>query len=255
MDSNQRSISDELGGLQNYRCNEFGHLCGGQRPPHSVTQPTVLTDCVPAEGQGRLEPVADFVKFVKGLKGNAPERLFVAALAGIPDSYVVEPMSQLLPSGLTEMQPSVRHSCVAPNSNGLDFADPGIRIASWVNAFPTTNARLASICEQDFKGAMEDIALALRALVRPPCLDHPVALTKDGRPNCQVALSSGSGKPFDKAVPECVAGSATFPCWRLDEVPACVSGPQLSVCWDAACDPAKAPASMERALGSCAVGP
>ena len=256
MDSNQRALQDELGGLDNYRCNEFGHLCGGQRPPHSVTQPTTLQDCVPAEDKGRLVPVNEFVKFVQGLKPNAPERLFVAALAGIPDSYVVEPVPQLLPNGITELQPAVRHSCIAPNSNEMDFADPGVRIASWVNAFPASNAKLASICEQDFKPAMEDIARTLRdALVRPPCLEHPVALTNDGHPNCQVALSAGAGKPFDRLVTECATGGATFPCWRLDEVAACASGPRLSVCWDAACDPTKAPASMERAQGSCAVGP
>ena len=34
-DSSSMTISDPLGPLQSYRCNEFGHLCGGKRPPAS----------------------------------------------------------------------------------------------------------------------------------------------------------------------------------------------------------------------------
>jgi hypothetical protein len=251
-DPSQRTVATELGGLQNYRCNEFGHLCDGRALPHQISQEMTLANCTPAEEKGRLLPVADFVKFVQGLKED-PGRLFVAALAGPAGPYTLFPAPADVGNNATEIQPSIRHSCAAPDQPLADYADPAIRVAAWVNAFPPTQRKLASICEQDFKPAMEGIAHALGALVQPQCLEHPVALTKSGRPNCQVAMSSGSGQPFAEEVPECTAGGTAFPCWRIDAAASCAGGAQLNVCWEAACDPTKAPATRQNAEASCAI--
>jgi hypothetical protein len=250
-DPNQYLLSDPLGGLQNYRCNEFGHLCDGVPPPHQVSQPVTLNNCVPAEDKGRLVRVADFVAYLKELKPD-PQRLFVAALAGEPTKYVVNAELRDLPNAGKEIQPVVEHSCMAPD-NITDFADPAVRVAAFINSFPPSNAKLASICEQDFQPAMEDIARALSALVKPPCLEHPVGLTKDGHPNCQVAVTSSS-TAYDKPVPECTTGGTTFPCWRINQLAACPVGGQLNVCWEETCSPEKAPGTMTRAQATCAVG-
>jgi len=110
-----------LGALQSYRCNEFGHLCGGAPPPHgydfstnmfnlatgtyrTATGPgtggVVLNDCVSAEENGKTDPLladpsgapdptmghlfpttAQFVGYLRGLKAN-PADVFVSAIAG-----------------------------------------------------------------------------------------------------------------------------------------------------------------------------
>jgi hypothetical protein len=251
-DPNQIMLSDPLGGLQNYRCNEFGHLCDGVPPPHQVSQSVTLNNCVPAEDKGRLVRVADFVAYLKSLKPD-PQRLFVAALAGDPSKYTIDAEPRDLPNGGKEVQPTIRHSCTATDNPKDDYADPPVRVAAFIRSFPESNSKLASICEQNFQPAMEDIARALSALVRPPCLEHPVALTAKGRPNCQVAVTSG-GTARDTLVPECTAGGTVFPCWRLDQLADCPVGGQLNVCWEETCDPAKAPATAASAEATCAVG-
>jgi len=110
-----------LGALQSYRCNEFGHLCGGQPPPHGYdlmshmfdlptgtyrtaagagTGGVMLQSCVSAEDMGKTDPlikdphgngdpsnghlwptVGVMTSFVLGLKAN-PDDILVAALAG-----------------------------------------------------------------------------------------------------------------------------------------------------------------------------
>ena len=118
---NSATDATGLGALQSYRCNEFGHLCAGQPPPHgydvlsaqfdlatgsyrTATTPgtggVVLQGCVSAEALGKVDPevrdpfgnsdptnghlwpkVGDLTEFIRGLKAN-PDQILVAALAG-----------------------------------------------------------------------------------------------------------------------------------------------------------------------------
>jgi len=110
-----------LGALQSYRCNEFGHLCGGAPPPHGYdfatstfnlatgtyrtaagpgTGGVVLNDCVSADENGKTDPllrdpmgtpdptmghlfptISQFVGYLRSLKAN-PADVFVSAIAG-----------------------------------------------------------------------------------------------------------------------------------------------------------------------------
>jgi len=110
-----------LGALQSYRCNEFGHLCGGAPPPHgydfatnTFNVPTgtyrtaagpgtggiVLNDCVSADQNGKTDPlvsapngepdpsmghlypsISAFTDALRSLKAN-PADVFVSAIAG-----------------------------------------------------------------------------------------------------------------------------------------------------------------------------
>jgi hypothetical protein len=163
-DPRQLHLSDPLGGLYSYRCNEFGHLCGGQPPPHFVPdgQTVTLSGCVPAEEKGRLTHVADFVSFVKGLKTD-PRKVFVAALAGPPEPYTVTTHTALIGSAM-EVQPAMAHSCTAASDSS--YADPVVRIKSWVDAFGA-NGTLENICADDLSGPMARIGAALGAAIRP----------------------------------------------------------------------------------------
>lgn len=161
-DPNQQSLADPLGGLQSYRCNEFGHLCGGVAPPHQPpATPVTFDSCVPAESQGRLTLVSDFIAFVKGLK-SSPDKVFVAAMAGPVTPYAVESKMFMLGNGGVEVQPQVRHSCSNPSGT---YADPAVRVKTWVDAFGT-NGVFESLCPDDLGPPMMRIAQALSASIR-----------------------------------------------------------------------------------------
>src|SRR5262249_8144002 len=48
-DSSSMTVTDPLGPMQSYRCNEFGHLCSGQKPPRQPASQVDLGMCVSAE--------------------------------------------------------------------------------------------------------------------------------------------------------------------------------------------------------------
>src|SRR5262249_41604002 len=87
-DPASRLVSDPLGPQSSYRCNEFGHLCNGQRPPRTPAGTTELTGCVSAE-DGTLLKVSDAAARLKALKAD-PRMVLVASIAGPPSPYVVE---------------------------------------------------------------------------------------------------------------------------------------------------------------------
>lgn len=159
----QQTVADPLGGLQSYRCNEFGHLCDGQRPPHNVSSlPVTLNNCVSAE-DGRLVTVKDFVDFVRTLKPGRPDAVMVAVIAGPPTPYMVAAGTFRLANGSCEMQPQVSHSCMQTSG---EYADPAVRISQAVDSLGA-NATMATICADDFKPALTKIAQAIgRTLVQ-----------------------------------------------------------------------------------------
>ena len=95
-DPTQVRISDPLGPLWSYRCNEFGHLCNidGKMQPPPRGPADHLQGCVSNEtSTGRLTKVADEVAFLKGLKTD-PSRIVVAAITGLPSDYSVRMIQQ-----------------------------------------------------------------------------------------------------------------------------------------------------------------
>jgi hypothetical protein len=123
-------VSDPLGPLQSYRCNEFGHLCGGHPPPRTPVGPTDLSGtCVSAE-DGRLLRVADIVTALKRLKSN-PNQVLVSTIAGPPSPYVVDAAPAQVKTD-PSMWPYVQHSCMALDGT---YADPGIRLTQLAGAF------------------------------------------------------------------------------------------------------------------------
>jgi hypothetical protein len=173
-----------LGALQSYRCNEFGHLCddpaGGTAkvpPPHALTANVTLTGCVSAENDGKTDPavhdpsngnpdptmghlltVASFVDFLKSLKGD-PRDVFLAAVVGPPEPYVVVPQMNTAAGG--EIDPTIQHSCTATSDPSQpEYGDPAVRITQAVSSFGA-NGITQSICDPDFNAAMVSLATAI----------------------------------------------------------------------------------------------
>ena len=164
-DSSSALISDPLGPLKSYRCNEFGHICGGQAPPRTPAGPTDLTGTCRSAEDGRLLRVADVVAALKRLKAD-PAKVLVAAIAGPKAPYVVD----VLPPDLPDVAkwPAVDHSCMETEADGsVTYGDPSVRIAAWVEAFGA-NGVFENICAGDFRAALQDIARDLGMIISCP---------------------------------------------------------------------------------------
>src|SRR5213075_883161 len=88
------TVDSPLGLPASFRCNEFGHLCMGARPPRlppsgNPAEVVTLDGCMSAEGRGMLTPVATIVSQVRALKAYPDQQILVAAIAGPPSPYAV----------------------------------------------------------------------------------------------------------------------------------------------------------------------
>jgi len=158
-DSTMNSASAPLGYVGSYRCNEFGHLCDGARPPRlppdgNAADVIALEGCHSAESAGMLIPIASLVAQLRALKPFPDQQIIVAALAGPREPYEVH---WLVRSGETAPRPHVAHSCTAPD---LSWADPAVRIADWVNAFGA-NGLFLSACDTSFAPSLDRLAQLL----------------------------------------------------------------------------------------------
>jgi hypothetical protein len=194
-----------------------------QPPPRGAADN--LQGCVSAE-DGRLTRVRDEVDFLRSLKADPDNQIFVAAIAGIPTSYGIE-MIQL--QGEPELHPNMKHSC----TNGSEFADPAVRIKQWVESFHA-HGLMQTICDANFGQSLTKIAEGVRVLIKPQCIQG-TAVDRDPatpalEPECQVSDTyvDEQQHTHEAAVHAC-AQDATPPCWSLDEDPACTGGKRLNV--------------------------
>lgn len=154
-DPSMQTLADPLGGLQSYRCNEFGHKCDQPLPHGAAGLPMTLTGCESKE-DGRLVTVNGFIDFLFSLKPMHPERIFVAAIAGPTTPYTITSHLFMLGNGDTESQPAIQHSCTS-GMQGSEYADPAVRVQQWTQAFGP-NSYFGNICSDDLGLTMSSIA-------------------------------------------------------------------------------------------------
>jgi len=213
-----RLLTDPYGPVDSYRCNEFGHLCGGQPPPRGTA--SGLLDCHSNETDGaRLVKVGDFVSFLRTLKPD-PAQLRVAVVAGPASPYATT-----LQPGATGDVVQVTHSCTGANG----AADPAVRLADLVDRLGTSGL-YETICADDFGPAMQHIAEALiepkAGCLRGEPVDRDPAMP-GLQPDCTVSQThrTGDGTAFEVAVPGCDSTAAGSPCWRLAPDARCAAAP------------------------------
>jgi hypothetical protein len=282
------SVSDPLGlgALQSYRCNEFGHLCDGQPPPHMAPGSIqTLENCVSAEENGKTDDgvvdpvnhqpdptkghlwpsVDEFTKFIKMFKSN-PDDILVAAIAGPTKDamgrslYRVKGEANSAAGG--EIDPVVDHSCTQTTSDASmpEYADPGVRIEQWVTNFGV-NGLFYPICANDFSVAMTGIAKKIHAKLGASCISTTIATKPDDptKHNCQVQqkITDSSNKVTTIMLDECEAGNANAPCYVLTpNAPACTdpnAKTLFKVCNDASCMMMPGSTESKDANISCAV--
>jgi len=230
IDPTQTLMSDPLGPLWSFRCNEFGHLCNIngtlQPPPRGVAMD--LQGCESNDtSTGRLTHVADEIAFLRGLKPD-PSQIMVAAITGPATPYSIE----LIPNPSTnENIANIVHSCV---ENSGEYADPSVRILQWVQGFGS-NGLFLTICADSFAPALMTIATKLSTLLGPQCIN---GVLRDGDPTtpavdpiCTVTDSYvNQGTTITSAVESCASNGNTPPCWALaDDAMNCPNGHVLQV--------------------------
>ena len=209
-------VSDPLGPLGHYRCNEYGHLCSGVAPPRLSPNPNDLTTAVTLENcvsneSGMLTPVASVAAGIKALKAD-PSRILAAAITSPATPYTV--MWQPPRSGAdTQPWPVVEASCT--NNGDGTFGDPSVRTAQWIEAFGD-NGFLASICDNTYVASVSAIASKIGALVGPKCITAAIQQDSGGEPQCTVSahITDGGGVT-DEVVPSCLVSGGVAPCWTL----------------------------------------
>ncbi|NVB77134.1 MAG: hypothetical protein HOV81_01950 [Kofleriaceae bacterium] len=194
-----------LGPLQSFRCTRFGVTCDvNGATPDDMNQANVKGQCHSNESSTYLMPMGPYATFFKGLKQRDDDVLF-AALIGDPTPVEVEMRTP--PASSTPI-PALAHSCEYASANGLDVADPGVRIAELANKFPRHS--IGTVCMQDLSSPLTNIAVQVRSLTGNPCLTQDIALPAD----CIARDVVGS---TSTTLPACNNGASSTnkPCFEL----------------------------------------
>jgi hypothetical protein len=160
-DTSSSLVSDPLGPLASFRCNEFGHLCNGQPPPRTPTREETPLSCVSTE-DGVLLRVADVASRLRALKDLPDQQIVLAAIAAPPAPYNVGVGSRTTSAGVTEDQPEIRNSCQSLTGWG----NPGVRVAQLLNSFGA-GGHLQSICDDSYRPTMQWVGEQIVKRLRP----------------------------------------------------------------------------------------
>jgi hypothetical protein len=231
VDPSQIRMSDPLGPLWSWRCNEFGHLCnigGTLKPPPRGPAMGNLQGCTSNEtASGKLTHVGDEAAFLKGLKSD-PRQILVAAITGPSTPYTIEMIQNPMD---IEQHPNIVHSCT---QNSGEFADPAVRIQQWAEAFGD-HSIVQTICGNSFAPALMLIATEIGKLLGPGCVTSNLVDSDLGtpglQPECDVVdrYVNDQGKLVSTTLRACSASGNTPPCWSLDIDANACAGPFLEL--------------------------
>jgi hypothetical protein len=193
--------SPALGPLGSFRCTRFGVVCDPDD-----TSPGAKADCAPRPG-ALVEDVGPFIDALLAVKPD-PRMGMVAGIVGDPAPFALELRP---PPGGGTAELALAHSCTFQGSTGPEVADPAVRLAAFVDAFPG-RSELTSICSRDLSAPLFEIGATARKLVGDPCLDTPgLADTSPDpgiQPACEVIDVRDSAPDAPRTLPSCAPGRA-----------------------------------------------
>lgn len=212
-----------LGPLQSFRCFDYGVQCDGDDP----RTPGPKTNCHPRPASPYIEEVAPLADFLVSLKTDE-RKVMVAGVVGDPSPVAVELAEP--PGGGTPI-PTLSHSCTYAGPSGPQTADPAVRIASFLDAFPG-RSHLSSICNDDLSGAVTDIGASAKRLMGDPCFSTAVFAD-----SCDVTEVRDSAPDAPTHLPSCADGGAD--CFEVvADAAACPGGDHQRVVIHRSGDPA-----------------
>jgi hypothetical protein len=165
--------SPALGPLQSFRCFEHGVVCDPDQP----REPGDHRGCKPRLDAPLVESIDPFVEALLAAKSD-PRQVMVAAIIGD-----AAPVRVTLRSSAT---PAVEPSCVFAGPEGLETADPAIRLAAFVDRF-AGRAQVTSICNHDLSSSLDAIGATAKQLVGDPCIDTRALIDTSSDPGVQPA--------------------------------------------------------------------
>jgi hypothetical protein len=206
-------MSPIAGQTWNLRCSIEGNVCGGQRidPTMAVDRP--LADCAMAPG-GPLNSIQETVQAIVNLK-NSPNQIISAGIFGWPLPGQEATARYRIGGVGTANGADVLPVCQSAN---LGSAIVGFRIKAFVESFP--NHSIFSICQGDFRQAMQKIGEKIRVATGEPCLGAPLVDVKPGPEfgaDCTVVdrvAGDQAGQWNETPIPQCKGGD-TGACWNL----------------------------------------
>ena len=217
LNNGMQNLTNSLGPLTHYRCNEFGHLCLDPlgdptaliQPPETLpsdaqgtaSTPTLdLSSCESNDSDGLLVPVSTLVNGIRALKHDPDHQIVVSTIVAPAAPYGVAwvpPMGgQNTRPG--ELWPQIEHSCGPAGAPGVNpratetttdgsYGDPAVRITQWAGGFGP-NVSTASICDPSYSRAFV-------AVVKLIATNVPLAMIGDdaGVINADGSSSSAGG--------------------------------------------------------------
>ena len=196
------------------RCYLQAVTCNGGKNDGTADVNLALNECQVDDASG-LIPVQQQVDAIVAKKGD-PNLIIAAGIFGWPlPGQEAAARYRITGGGGLLSERGMREVCA---SSGNGSATPGYRVKKFIDAFP--NHTTYSICQNDFREAMQKIGEKIRATVGPPCVDRPLvdidpmAAGLQVDCNVQERTPNGNGQFDEHVVPSCDA-NLDGPCWRL----------------------------------------
>jgi hypothetical protein len=212
--------TDDVSQEWSLRCALNGHVCSGKALPRSEAVSVPLSDCRAADSGG-LVPIADIVKAVVDVKKD-PRYVIVSGIFGWPMPGT-EPAARY---NIARAQGSGRFTLQPICSSANGSATPALRVKNFVDSF--NQSSVFSICQNNFREAMQKIGEKIKVVIGPPCIDAPLFDAKPQTPDvldpeCVVADRKPIPNAYqDRPLPKCAAGGPR-PCWNLVRDPVCTA--------------------------------
>ena len=205
-----------LGPRQSFRCTRFGITCDQNgATTDAMNAIGAKGRCHPNDGSAYLTKVAEYAKFLKGLKPNDPSKVIVAGITGPQEPVATELRA---PDKNSSPIPALAHSCnyTSPIDNKLEVADPAVRLRFFLDQFPGRST-FVPICQADLRDGMQQIGDLLKSVIGDPCIEGALK----GPPyECSVSTVTNPNAPtptkalLDHCTPDSAAAT-NKPCWRL----------------------------------------
>jgi hypothetical protein len=195
---------ETLGPLSSYRCFAQGIVCDGDDP----NTPGTKTNCHSREDSAYVTPVASFVDFLNGVKGD-PTKVMVAGLFGRPDIVEVLPPNQNENGAL-----DIASVCGVSDDGGTVWPAP--RMKQLVESFPA-RYELGDLCDA-LAGELSGIATAAATVMSAaPCVLE--AITDPS--TCRAFDVVDPRKPSEQRdeLPACSTNGNAPPCFELEAAP------------------------------------
>ena len=207
--------NDIMGQDWSLRCYLQAVTCNGVKNDGLANVDLPLDACQ-VDPMSQLVPIPDLIQSVLAAKNNDPGLIIAAGIFGwpLPGQEASARYRITGGGGGGGGVRGMREVC----SSGNGSATPAYRVKNFIESFP--NNSTYSICQNDFRQAMQRIGEKIRTTVGPPCVDAPLVdidpMTIGVQADCSVMerRPRGNGQYDEAVVPRCSANSSGV-CWNL----------------------------------------